>query len=124
VDEHGHGRLGDGGEIIGDVLLTGVEGVSTGGNMAKNSSFVQRQPVLELGWVWYAREVVHYGRVQEGVFLLHSKRIVVPRLVVSQAGELVTRFLPGQPNVKRSLISWRLPSSWVFTVLFQGRFSR
>jgi hypothetical protein len=58
MDEHGHGRLGDGGEKIGDVLLTGVEGVSTGGNMAKNSGFVRRQPVLELGWVWYAREVV------------------------------------------------------------------
>jgi hypothetical protein len=41
MDEHGHGRSGDGGEIIGDVLLTGVEGVSTGGNMAKNSGFVQ-----------------------------------------------------------------------------------
>jgi hypothetical protein len=26
MDEHGHGRSGDGGEIIGDVLLTGVEG--------------------------------------------------------------------------------------------------
>jgi hypothetical protein len=26
MDEHGHGSLGDGGEIIGDVLLTGVEG--------------------------------------------------------------------------------------------------
>jgi hypothetical protein len=46
------------------------------------------------------------------------------RTTHGQAGELVTRFLPVQPNVKRSLISWRLPSSWVFTVLFQGRFSR
>jgi hypothetical protein len=26
MDEHGHGRSGDGGEIIGDVMLTGVEG--------------------------------------------------------------------------------------------------
>jgi hypothetical protein len=42
MDEHGHGRSGDGGEIISDVLLTGVEGVSTRGNMAKNSGFVQR----------------------------------------------------------------------------------
>jgi hypothetical protein len=42
MDEHGHGRLGDGGKIIGDVLLTGVEVVSTGGNRAKNSGFVQR----------------------------------------------------------------------------------
>jgi hypothetical protein len=42
MDEHGHGRSGDGGEIIGDKLLTGVEGVSTGGNKAKNSGFVQR----------------------------------------------------------------------------------
>jgi hypothetical protein len=42
MDEHGHGRLGDGGEIIGDVLLTGGKGVSTGGNMAKNSGFIQR----------------------------------------------------------------------------------
>jgi hypothetical protein len=42
MDDHGHGRLGDGCEIIGDVLLAGVEGVSTGGNMAKNSGFVQR----------------------------------------------------------------------------------
>jgi hypothetical protein len=42
VDEHGHGRLGDRGELIGDVPLTGVEGVSTGGNVAKNSGFVQR----------------------------------------------------------------------------------
>jgi hypothetical protein len=58
MDEHGHGRSRDGGEIIGDVLLTGVEGVSTGGNMAKNSGFVQRQRVFELGWVWYPREVV------------------------------------------------------------------
>jgi hypothetical protein len=58
MDEHGHGRLGDRGEIIGDVLFTGVEGVSTGGNMAKSSGFVQRKPVLELNWVWYAREVV------------------------------------------------------------------
>jgi hypothetical protein len=58
MDEHRHGRSGDGGEIIGDVLLTGVEGVSTRGSMAKNSSFVQRQPVFELGWVWYPREVV------------------------------------------------------------------
>jgi hypothetical protein len=58
MDEHRHGRLGDGGEIIGDVLLTGVECVSTGGNMEKNSGFVQRKPVLELGWVWDAREVV------------------------------------------------------------------
>jgi hypothetical protein len=41
MDEHGHGRFGDGGEIIGDVLLTGVGDVSTGGNMAKNSGFVQ-----------------------------------------------------------------------------------
>jgi hypothetical protein len=46
------------------VLLTGVEGVSTGGNMAKNSCFVQRQPVLELGC---AREVVLYGRVEPAV---------------------------------------------------------
>jgi hypothetical protein len=67
MDEQGHGRLGDGGEIIGDVLLTGVEGVSTGGNMANNSGFVQRQPVLELGCVWYAREVVLYGRVEPAV---------------------------------------------------------
>jgi hypothetical protein len=42
MDEHGHGKLGDGGEIFGVVLLTGVEGVSTGGNVAKNSGFVQR----------------------------------------------------------------------------------
>jgi hypothetical protein len=35
--------------------------------MAKNSGFVQRQPVLELGWVWYAREVVLYGRVDPAV---------------------------------------------------------
>jgi hypothetical protein len=42
MDEQGHGRLGDGGEICGDVLLTSVDGVSTGGNMAKNSGFVQR----------------------------------------------------------------------------------
>jgi hypothetical protein len=67
MDEHGHGRLGDRGEIFGDVLLTGVEGASTGGNMAKNSGFVQRQPVLELGWVWYAREVVLYRRVEPAV---------------------------------------------------------
>jgi hypothetical protein len=46
------------------VLLTGVEGVSTGGNMARNSGFVQRQPALQLGWVWYAREVVLSGRVE------------------------------------------------------------
>jgi hypothetical protein len=58
MDEHGHGRSRDGGEISGDVFLTGVEGVSTGGNMAKNSGFDQRQPVFELGWVWYPREVV------------------------------------------------------------------
>jgi hypothetical protein len=51
MDEHGHGRLCDGDEIFGDVLLTGVEGVSTRGNKAKNSGFLQRQPVLELGWV-------------------------------------------------------------------------
>jgi hypothetical protein len=67
MDEHGHGRLGDGGEKIGDVLLTGVEGVSTGGNTAKNSGFVQRQPVLELGCLWYAREVVLFGRVEPAV---------------------------------------------------------
>jgi hypothetical protein len=42
MDVHGHGRLGDDGEIIGDVLMTGVEAVSTGGNMAKNSGLVQR----------------------------------------------------------------------------------
>jgi hypothetical protein len=42
MDEHGHGRLVGGGKIFGDVLLTGVEGVSTGGNMAKNSGFFQR----------------------------------------------------------------------------------
>jgi hypothetical protein len=41
MDEHGHGRLGDRGEKIGDVLLTGVEVVSTGGNMAKNSGASQ-----------------------------------------------------------------------------------
>jgi hypothetical protein len=29
-------------KYFGDELLTGVEGVSTGGNMAKNSNFVQR----------------------------------------------------------------------------------
>jgi hypothetical protein len=67
MDEHVHGRSGDGGETIGDVLLTGVEGVSDGGNMAKNSGFVQRQPVVELGWVWYAREVVRYGREEPAV---------------------------------------------------------
>jgi hypothetical protein len=67
MDEHGHGRLGDGGEIIGDVLSTGVEGVSMGSNRAKNSGYVQRQPVLELGWVWYGREVVLYGRVEPAV---------------------------------------------------------
>jgi hypothetical protein len=38
-------------KIFGDVLLTGVEVVSTRGNMTKNSGF-------ELGWVWYSREVV------------------------------------------------------------------
>jgi hypothetical protein len=53
MDEHGHGRSGDGGKRIGDVLLTGVEGVSKGGNMAKSSGFVQRQPVFELVWVCY-----------------------------------------------------------------------
>jgi hypothetical protein len=42
MDEHGHGRLGDGGEIIGDVPLTGVEGVSTGDRKAKNCGFFQR----------------------------------------------------------------------------------
>jgi hypothetical protein len=51
MDEHGHGRLGDGDEIIGDVLLTSVEGVSTGANMAKNSGFVQRKPVPKLSRV-------------------------------------------------------------------------
>jgi hypothetical protein len=51
VDEHRHGKLGDGSEIFGDVLLTGVEVVSTGGNMAKNSGFVQRETV-PLSWVW------------------------------------------------------------------------
>jgi hypothetical protein len=39
--EHGHGRSDDGGEIFGDVL-TSVEDVSTGDNMAKNSGFVYR----------------------------------------------------------------------------------
>jgi hypothetical protein len=73
MDEHGHGRLGDGGEIIGGVLLTGVEGVSTGGNMANNSGFVQRQPPLELGWVWYAREVVLELAVAEE--LAHRVRV-------------------------------------------------
>jgi hypothetical protein len=29
MDEHGHGRLGDEGEIFGDVLLTGVEREAT-----------------------------------------------------------------------------------------------
>jgi hypothetical protein len=38
--EHGHGRSDGGGEIFGDVLLTSVEDVSTGDNMAKNSGFV------------------------------------------------------------------------------------
>jgi hypothetical protein len=42
MDEHGHGQLGDGGETLVDVLLTGVEVFLTGGNMAKNSDFVQR----------------------------------------------------------------------------------
>jgi hypothetical protein len=42
MDELGHGRLGDGGEIFRDVLLNGVEAASTGGSMAKNSGFVQR----------------------------------------------------------------------------------
>jgi hypothetical protein len=41
MDEHGHGRLGDGGEIFGDVLLNGVE-IATGASMTKNSGFVQR----------------------------------------------------------------------------------
>jgi hypothetical protein len=41
IHEQGHGRLGDGGEVFGDVLFTGVEVVSTRGNMAKNSGFVQ-----------------------------------------------------------------------------------
>jgi hypothetical protein len=41
--------------------------VLTGSNKAKNSGFIQRQPVLELGWVWYAREVVLYGRVEPAV---------------------------------------------------------
>jgi hypothetical protein len=38
MDEHGHGRLGDGGEILGDVLLTGADGVSSGGSKAKDST--------------------------------------------------------------------------------------
>jgi hypothetical protein len=42
MDEHGHGRLGDGGEVFCDLLLTGVEVVSTVGNVAKNSGVVQR----------------------------------------------------------------------------------
>jgi hypothetical protein len=37
MDEHGQGRIGDGGEIFGDVF-----GVSMGGNMAKNSGLVHR----------------------------------------------------------------------------------
>jgi hypothetical protein len=53
--------------LIGDVLSTGVEGVSMGSNRAKNSGYVQRQPVLELGWVRYGREVVLYGRVEPAV---------------------------------------------------------
>jgi hypothetical protein len=47
--------------------MSGVEGVSTGGNVGKSSGFVQRQPVLELGWAWYAREVVLCGRVEPAV---------------------------------------------------------
>jgi hypothetical protein len=42
MDEHGHGSLGDGGEMFGDVLLTSGEVVTAGGNMAKNPGFVQR----------------------------------------------------------------------------------
>jgi hypothetical protein len=41
MDENGHGRLGDGGEMLGDALLRGGDGVPTGGNMAKNYGFVQ-----------------------------------------------------------------------------------
>jgi hypothetical protein len=36
------GRLGDGGEIFGDMLLTGVKVVSNEVNVTKNSGFVQR----------------------------------------------------------------------------------
>jgi hypothetical protein len=41
MDENGHVGLGDGGELLGDALLTGADGVSTGGSMAKNFGFVQ-----------------------------------------------------------------------------------
>jgi hypothetical protein len=41
--------LGDGGELIGNVLLTAVEVASIVGIMEKNSGFIRREPFLEVG---------------------------------------------------------------------------
>jgi hypothetical protein len=51
VDERGQRRLCGGGELISDVLLTGVVVVSTVGDVAENPDFDYREPLLEVGWV-------------------------------------------------------------------------
>jgi hypothetical protein len=49
MDEHGHGRLGDGGEVIGDVLLTCVDGRQHGKEFWLRSALASSR--VELGLV-------------------------------------------------------------------------
>jgi hypothetical protein len=59
ISAHEHqDYLFGGGEAIGDLWLIGVVVVSAVGDMAENSGFVYREPVLEVGWVWDSRKVV------------------------------------------------------------------
>jgi hypothetical protein len=57
--------LGDGGEVIGDVLLTGVVVFLTVGDMAKNSGFVSQF----LRWVGSGtrEKCFLYGRIKPAV---------------------------------------------------------
>jgi hypothetical protein len=59
MDEQGYRRLGDGGEIFGDVLLTGVEGGCVDGRQHGEEFWLRSALAMSrVGLGWYAREVV------------------------------------------------------------------
>jgi hypothetical protein len=56
------GHLRGGGEEVRDVLLGAVVGVAVC-DMAKNPSFVQRNPVSKFEWIWFSRQIFHVSPI-------------------------------------------------------------
>jgi hypothetical protein len=52
------GQLSGGGEEIRYMLLSGATVFAAVCEMAENPSFVHREPVLKMDWIWFSRKML------------------------------------------------------------------